>query len=424
MLNTNKAFYVISKQAVLRQLKLWNTYLPYIKPYYAVKSNPDPIIIKWLYNGGCGFDCASPREIRLVQDAVKDIPSSEYYINDNIIYANPHKSDEDIIEVKETSVKKTVVDSVEGIDDLYNNRFRSNTKIYLRIAVDDSESSSPFSIKFGAQKSDWGNIINHIYKHLYKLDGISFHVGSGSKNPDQFRKAIELARELSVMHLDYIQKHRKIGLDIGGGFLPDENNFIAAAESINSTLKDWKKEDEYTYPNEIIAEPGRFFSSPSHTLFVPIIHKKKTSAGYSYVLNESIYGQFSSIPFDHAQPKWLAVNSSSKHIKNTTTPGKETTPNNETTPGIIFGRTCDSIDMIAYSDKMPIMNKGDYLCFPNMGAYTRASASEFNGFPTPMCIYDEYSAQVADILTTNSSLKDDVEFPIEIVSKIKLSVNN
>jgi hypothetical protein len=26
---------------------------------------------------------------------------------------------------------------------------------------------------------------------------------------------------------------------------------------------------------------------------------------------------------------------------------------------------------------------GDWLWFPNMGAYTRATASEFNGFPAP-----------------------------------------
>jgi hypothetical protein len=48
---------------------------------------------------------------------------------------------------------------------------------------------------------------------------------------------------------------------------------------------------------------------------------------------------------------------------------------------------------------MEELDVGDWLRFPRMGAYTRATASEFNGFPTPdvfildkqQCIQYEYS---------------------------------
>ena len=81
--------------------------------------------------------------------------------------------------------------------------------------------------------------------------------------------------------------------------------------------------------------------------------------------------------------------------------------------------------MIAYSDKMPIMNKGDYLCFPNMGAYTRVSASEFNGFPLPDLIYNNNTDNITQMLlnSANRINEEDVIFPIETVSKVSLSNN-
>jgi ornithine decarboxylase len=402
-----KAFYVVSQQAVNKQLNLWYKYLPFIQPYYAVKSNPDRNMLKWLLEADCNFDCASPREIKEIKDIFSELSQSYGYKN-RIIYANPHKSDNDIREVRELGITTTVVDSIEGIQDLQQNNYGAD--VFVRIAVDDSESSSPFSIKFGAHEQQWSTIIDYLYEgyNVNKLKGVSFHVGSGSKNPVQYKKAIETSRKFASMYHRRYGSEKQLKLDIGGGFLPDEENFSKAAENINDALTTWKREDIHTYPDEIIAEPGRFFSSPSHTLFVPIIHKKKTPHGFSYIIDESIYGQFSAIPFDHAKPYWISSN---------------TTNNTNTSKGIIFGRTCDSIDMIAYSDKMPIMNKGDYLCFPNMGAYTRVSASEFNGFPLPDLIYDDNTDSISQMLLnmTNRVNEKDVIFPIETISQISLS---
>ena len=417
----HKAFYVVSQQAVKKQLGLWSKYLQYVQPYYAVKSNPDKNLLKWLVQAQCNFDCASPREMKEVAAVFSEsFPKDQYNpYKDRIIYANPHKSDNDINEVKKIGIKTTVIDSIEGIKDLEQNKYGPD--IFVRIAVDDSESCSPFSIKFGAHEKEWFNIIDYLYKRrsINRLKGVSFHVGSGSKNPVQYKKAIESSRRFAkAYHMcwknDMSQLNEKtaqLTLDIGGGFLPDEDNFSKAAENIKDALTTWKKDDPHTYPKSIIAEPGRFFSAPSHTLFVPIIHKKKTPHGYSYIIDESIYGQFSAIPFDHAKPYWISSSANS------------TNKTKETTKGIIFGRTCDSIDMIAYSDKMPIMNKGDYLCFPNMGAYTRVSASEFNGFPLPEIIYDDNTDSVNQMLLnmTNRVNEKDVIFPIETVSKISLS---
>jgi diaminopimelate decarboxylase len=46
----------------------------------------------------------------------------------------------------------------------------------------------------------------------------------------------------------------------------------------------------------------------------------------------------------------------------------------------VFGPTCDSIDVIARSVLLPKLKVGDWMYFQNMGAYTMAAASSFNGF--------------------------------------------
>jgi hypothetical protein len=88
-----------------------------------------------------------------------------------------------------------------------------------------------------------------------------------------------------------------------------------------------------------------------------------------------VYGQFTSILFDHAEPQWIRVQQHGEKARSFS-------------EGILFGRTCDSVDVIARAEHMEELEVGDWLWFPAMGAYTRATASEFNGFPVPKVFVD------------------------------------
>jgi hypothetical protein len=88
----------------------------------------------------------------------------------------------------------------------------------------------------------------------------------------------------------------------------------------------------------------------------------------------------------YQKPAWV-------HIPN----GPESSKKEE---GVLFGRTCDSLDLIA-KGQMEVMNVGDWLYFPLMGAYTSATASEFNGFPKPHIVSED-----GDILPTNAEAWD------------------
>ena len=52
-------FYVVDVADIIRKHKTWTNSLPRVKPFYAVKCNPTPIMLETLTALGCGFDCAS-----------------------------------------------------------------------------------------------------------------------------------------------------------------------------------------------------------------------------------------------------------------------------------------------------------------------------------------------------------------------------
>lgn len=45
----------------------------------------------------------------------------------------------------------------------------------------------------------------------------------------------------------------------------------------------------------------------------------------------------------------------------------------------IWGPTCDSADVVYKDVALPLLRNGDWLAFPNAGAYTVAGACDFNG---------------------------------------------
>jgi ornithine decarboxylase len=53
---------------------------------------------------------------------------------------------------------------------------------------------------------------------------------------------------------------------------------------------------------------------------------------------------------------------------------------------VLAGPTCDSIDVIAENIALPHLDIGDLIVGRSMGAYTWASATDFNLFPKAMVL--------------------------------------
>jgi len=369
------AFYVLQKSRVNLALDMWKMHLPGVTPYYAVKCNPEPQLLNMLYDNGVSFDCASERELLQVQDLARGP------VQDRIIYANPCKSVRDLTAAIELGAPTTVIDSEEEVAKLVD--YAGGTLI--RIAVDDTGSAMPFSSKFGCKWTEVERIGRRAADMGVPIHGISFHVGSGCKDGTAYAKAIESAYQC-VLNLreKSAGAHDTRVIDIGGGFLPHYDDFAKKAGLIRDAI--WvvdSEENRYSRKINWIAEPGRYIAGNAFDFFVQVIAKKRGHKDtWNYTIDDSLYGQFSSILFDHATPIWsrVAVDDRPRPVSS----------------GTIFGRTCDSLDVIARAT-MEELEVGDWLWFPNMGAYTRATASEFNGFPTPPV----FQASIEDVKPCN-----------------------
>jgi len=215
-------------------------------------------------------------------------------------------------------------------------------------------------------------------------------------------------------------------LDIGGGFPGDSEDMLSCGDTkpqilFESIAAEITPLIDKLFPQavEVISEPGRYFATTSHTLAVKIFSRrvpaelvrkeqkdKRDESGYGgkgggelscrdvgedwklcganpnilYYINDGLYGSFNCVLYDHASitPEILK----SRKLANSGSEEKQML-----FPSTVFGQTCDGFDCIIKSVELPRLEVGDWLVFRNMGAYTVAAASSFNGFSKPHTRY-------------------------------------
>ncbi|EME39310.1 hypothetical protein DOTSEDRAFT_75136 [Dothistroma septosporum NZE10] len=380
------AFFVADLGEVYRQHMRWKKHLPRVTPHYAVKCNPDDAILRLLAKLGAGFDCASKAEIEQVLGLGVD-PA-------RIIYAQPCKTKSYMRYTAKTGVKQMTFDNT---DELYKvKELFPQAELFLRISTDDSASLCRLSQKFGASIDNVPELLALANDLDLNVVGVAFHVGSGASDPDAFRQAVSDARDVfdQAAALGY-EMHT---LDCGGGFVSETFNDMAGvlADALDK---------QFPPSVRVIAEPGRYYTSSAFTLACNVIARrtvedKRLGGNTSYMLymNDGVYGNFSSIIFDHQHPVPQVLRNSrrvdgfnySTGYESMVDSGYTSAEDDNAVPVrngrkqitySIWGPTCDGIDVIAERwQSSETLDVGDWLYFEDMGAYTKCSATRFNGF--------------------------------------------
>jgi ornithine decarboxylase len=323
-----------------------------------------------------------------------------------IIFANPCKQPSHIAGAMQAGVRMMSVDCVEELRKIRNfaPAHAASAQLMLRLAVDDSMSLCRLNNKFGCREVDAVSILKEARALDLDVVGLSFHVGSACSNPVSFKKAIEACRRVALVARSLGRPIRI--LDVGGGFPGDDLDlFEACAAQISTALA---AGDEWQ-GIEVIAEPGRFFAQGSQVLVARIIGKKWIAheQKYAYYINDGVYGSFNCIHNDHYKPSIVTAKTFLAGLLDSLDGDgerkKATTSEKNARPSIVYGPTCDGIDIVSDWLELPEdLEVGDALCVPNMGAYTSAAASDFNGYATTRRVYVENQEELA---TCTSSLE-------------------
>ncbi len=359
--------FVVDHNELRRNYATFKKYLPRVQAYFAVKANPDSAIVKTLYEAGASFDVASLPEFMIVHEYIKDLPAKQRqdWIWDKIIYANPIKANETLQALDQYKALVTY-DNSEEIKKI--KQYAPHSGLCLRLKVANTGAMVELSSKFGAASGEAVDLILEADKAGLVVEGLSFHVGSQTTNFENFVQAINLAANVFKEARD--RGYNKMNLlDIGGGFpAPYDASvkpFRELARKINSEL-------ERLFPKDIqiLAEPGRFMVATAGTAISKIIGKAVRDGKLCYYIDDGVYHTFSGIIFDHCQYHLKAFKKAPTQICT------------------VFGPTCDALDVISMSEELPAnLERGDLLYSQNIGAYSVASSTPFNGFPPAKVVH-------------------------------------
>ncbi|KAM8977368.1 ornithine decarboxylase-like [Pelodytes ibericus] len=366
LLENQDAFFVADLGDVVHKHLGFLQELPRVKPFYAVKCNNSKMVLQTLATLGTGFDCASKGEIDMVLGM--GVPASD------IVYANPCKQLSHIRHAARLGVNKMTFDCESELVKVAE--AHPGAEMILRIKTEDSNCICQLSKKYGTPIQSCEYLLEAAKMLKIQVIGVSFHIGSASRNVYAFRQAISDAR--CVFDIGIKIGHRMRLLDIGGG-LPGIRHFKPAFEEfspvINEALNQYFPMEQGV---EIIAEPGRYYVGSAYTAALNIIAKKTVSINdtdglngklkYLYYLNDGLFGSFMDV---HLQTREIKLH---PILENDIDPAQPLHPST------LWGPSCADIDVLLNDIDLPELNIGDWIMFQDAGAYSISMSTQFNGF--------------------------------------------
>ncbi|MBU1148234.1 MAG: type III PLP-dependent enzyme [Candidatus Omnitrophica bacterium] len=344
---------LIRRSVLEKQYARFRKCLPEVTPYYAIKANPHPAIIKTFVKLGASFDVASAAEMKLVL-RLGASPSK-------IIFANTIKSSEDIQAARRRRVRLMTFDNEPELYKIAKQHPKA--RVLVRIKVANEGSQVELSLKFGADPDQAFFLLRKAKALGLVPTGVSFHVGSQAKNVENYLQALEVSAKIFEEAKENSLPLKV--LDIGGGF-PIQHFDNESGINFERMACQIKKQMRGLFSRNVkfIAEPGRFLVGPAGILVTQVIGRTFRNNKNYYYLNDGIYADFSGMVFDHCKYQFRTLRRGPTYLS------------------ALAGPTCDSFDTLSTNEEIPELYVGDVVYVKNIGAYSSASAvPNFNGFP-------------------------------------------
>lgn len=338
----------------------WN---PGFKEYFAVKANPNPVLISILREYGCGCDCSSKTELMLseaigavgsdIMFSSNDTPAEEY------AYAAKLGA---IINLDDITHIPFVEEILGELPKTMSCRYNPGGIFQMSNGIMDNPGDS----KYGLTTEQMFEAYRMMKEKGVENFGIHAFLASNTVTNEYYPTLAKQLFELAV------QLEKETGADIkfinlSGGvgipYTPDgtPNDIRVIGEGVRKVY------EEVLVPAgmgdvAIFTEMGRFMMGPYGQLVTKAIHEKHTHKEYIGVdacavnlMRPAMYGAY-------------------HHI---TVLGKEDAPCTQMYD--VTGSLCENNDKFAVDRMLPVIDKGDYLVIHDTGAHGYAMGYNYNG---------------------------------------------
>ncbi len=320
---------------------------------YAVKSNPDEMVIQNLVAAGVnGFDVASPFEIAMIRRLA---PSAALH------YHNPVRSRAEIAFAVEHGVTVYSVDSRSELAKLAEMVPADGTEVSVRFKLPVAGSAYNFGAKFGATADVAADLLREVVAHGF-TPSITFHPGTQVNDLTLWSQFIHAAAGIARDAGVTIAR-----LNVGGGFPSQRTREgVLALEAIFDVIGRATAEAFGAKAPALVCEPGRAMCGDAFSL----VTKVKAIRDDAHVfLNDGVYGGLAEMPIIGMVERIEVI--TPEGVRCADAPVGR----------IVFGPTCDSVDRLPGDIPLPgDMTEGDYVVFHGMGAYSTVTNTRFNGF--------------------------------------------
>lgn len=319
---------------------------------YAVKANVHPEVLNLIFKQGLGFDCVSIDEAERIFELFPEIDPERILFTPNFA---PRSEYERGLE-RGVHVTLDNIFPLQQWPELFEGR-----ELFLRIDPGHGSGhhkhvkTGGIHSKFGIPLFEIGEVQSIIERIGARVKGLHAHVGSGIKDPEQWKTTAtilhEVAEQLGGVEI----------LDLGGGFGIRENETQSSLDldQVNASLAEFKEaHPKYT----LWVEPGRFLVATAGVLLAHVTQLKGKGSvryvgvdtGMNSLIRPALYGA------RHTIVNLSRLNEPANQVVN------------------IVGPICESADKLGIDRLFPESEEGDVVLIANTGAYGKVMSSSYN----------------------------------------------
>lgn len=325
---------------------------------YAVKCNPHPLVLDALHAAGIAhFDTASLTEIALIAGRYRDA---------TCYFMHPVKARAAIrAAYGQYGVRHYVVDHPDELAKLLAETPGRDLTIVVRLKTPpDPLTVYELSSKFGCEVDSAVALLRDIEAAGCR-SGLAFHVGSQCGSPASYTTALALIGEVIAR-----ASQMPAVIDVGGGFpVAYAGAAVPPLEDYMHAIGQGLARLGLPATTHVLAEPGRALVADACSLLVQI-QLRRDGALY---LNDGVFGSLAEMALSSLRmPVRLIRRGAVARERRAFT---------------LYGPTCDGLDVLPGSFELPAdAREGDWLEIAQLGAYSNALATRFNGFYPETCV--------------------------------------